>query len=116
MSQLVTDLKALKDLLADKGNWTQGEFARNAKGGRAAPNSKTAVCWCILGGLQKVTKQMRTAGPGNTLTRYGAGRAALIGAIHGVCPEHFGAVTNVNDTGGYRQVKKLINAAIKAAA
>ena len=108
MSQLVTDLKALKDLLADKGNWTQGEFARNAEGGRVGSTSKTAVCWCVLGGLQKVTNR--------TQIRYSNGRAALINAILSVCPEHFGAVTNVNDTGGYRQVKKLINAAIKAAA
>lgn len=37
--------------------WTQGEFARTAKGNKAKPLSRRAQCWCSIGAVAAVTKR-----------------------------------------------------------
>lgn len=44
-----TELGPAGKLIA-KG-WTQGEMARNAKGDGVEPESKEAVCFCVVGAL-----------------------------------------------------------------
>jgi len=43
----------LQKLFSKKKNWTQEAYARNAKGDIVTPLSKDAVCWCLMGAMQK---------------------------------------------------------------
>ena len=54
-----TDLKALYKLLRAKSRWTQGAWARDKKGDSVNPRSNAATCWCLLGGIEKVTSSYR---------------------------------------------------------
>jgi hypothetical protein len=48
-------LKALRKLLADPKHWMRGRYARDIKGNTVPPLDPTAACWCIMGGIIKVT-------------------------------------------------------------
>lgn len=47
-------LRAAADLIEPEGAWTQGAFARTAKGNPIGPEEQPAVCWCAYGALMKV--------------------------------------------------------------
>jgi hypothetical protein len=42
------------ELLSDPARWTQGYYARDAKGALVGPASQRAVCWCLLGAIVRV--------------------------------------------------------------
>src|SRR5205085_12308617 len=48
-------LKAARNLIEPKGNWTQGASARNILGNSTSPLSDDAVTWCSYGALVKVS-------------------------------------------------------------
>ena len=54
MSALVTNLKALRELLTPPDRWTRGEYARNASGVRTMPTAKDAQCFCLSGAMSRV--------------------------------------------------------------
>lgn len=43
----------LKKLFSSKRKWTQGELAKDSRGNFAEPLSNEAVCWCLLGAIEK---------------------------------------------------------------
>ncbi len=43
----------LRELLTDKSKWTKHTLARNTKGSPVHPLSDEAVCWCLVGAMQK---------------------------------------------------------------
>ena len=43
----------VQDILTDESKWTKQFFARKANGHYASPDNDDAVCWCILGAIQK---------------------------------------------------------------
>ena len=41
----------LKELFSSRERWTQGAYARNHEGGEVDWEDPSAVCWCLMGGL-----------------------------------------------------------------
>jgi len=41
------------ELLSDASKWTKGAFAKNKDGIRTNYSSRNAVCWCLLGAMDK---------------------------------------------------------------
>lgn len=54
--EILNVLVKARRLLSNKEKWTQGYFARNAKGKECSPTSSAAVCFCALGAVRKVSK------------------------------------------------------------
>lgn len=46
-------LVAARELLSDKKHWTRGDLAHDVDGAAVDPRSKNAVCWCVIGAVQK---------------------------------------------------------------
>ena len=46
-------LKQIKEYFSNPRNWTQGAVARNAKGERVIPSNPNAVCYCLIGAIEK---------------------------------------------------------------
>lgn len=45
----------VSDILADESKWCQRTAARDSNGQACAPNSPTAVSWCLFGATAKVS-------------------------------------------------------------
>jgi hypothetical protein len=43
----------VSELLSDPARWTTEEFAKDADGFPVNPRDGRAVCWCLLGALEK---------------------------------------------------------------
>ena len=43
----------VRELLSDKSKWTQGTFARDKDGFEVNSRSRYAVCWCLMGAVNK---------------------------------------------------------------
>lgn len=54
MNTLETITKT-RELLADPARWTKNCFAKDEDGLSVAFDSKRATCWCLAGGIAKVT-------------------------------------------------------------
>ena len=112
MTQLTEDLKALHQLFANKTRWTTHNYAKNKTGRSVKALSKAATCWCLLGGMSKIT------GLDNSKSafgdpRYEELREAVRAAVGTDCD---GSLVDLNDKGGLPAVRRTIRAAIKAAA
>ncbi len=59
---------ATRKLLADEKHWIKGTMARTAVDGgrRTGPAAENATCWCLAGGIARVTTQPHGTG-GSTL-------------------------------------------------
>ena len=55
MSQLLTDLLAVRELLSVPERWNKGFGARNSKGEAVSSLSPTACAWCLKGACAQVT-------------------------------------------------------------
>jgi hypothetical protein len=53
--QTLEILKATKELLSDEKRWTRDFLARHENGNPIGPNEPNAVCFCILGAIDKLT-------------------------------------------------------------
>lgn len=78
MTQLLDDLKAVRELLAVPERWTQNTHARGVKGAPVSPVGGMAVCWCIDGAA------LRVAGNQHSL-RYREMDEAIGSACETVC-------------------------------
>ena len=54
----IETLQGMRDLLTEPVHWTTGSRARNARGEYVAPSHQNAVCWCIVGAYQKVSREL----------------------------------------------------------
>jgi hypothetical protein len=100
MSESAEVIKALKKTraLIVKG-WTRGWYARNARRQKVDARSKTAVCWCLRGAIERAAGQQALA---------------VERCLHGVLDEH-GALAIFNDTQKTKEpVLALIDKAIAA--
>lgn len=55
MTQLLDDLKAVRELLSVPERWTKDSMARAADGKDIDYASRKARCWCLYGAATKVT-------------------------------------------------------------
>ena len=53
--RLEDDLKALRELFSDPSRWTRGVEAKDSLGRIVLPLEEGAVCFCLLGGILRVT-------------------------------------------------------------
>lgn len=60
MPKSVVMCSTLTELFEDKSRWTQGTMARDTNGKMLPSEDPSAVCWCLLGGLDKVYKDFVT--------------------------------------------------------
>ncbi len=51
--------------------WTQGEYARNKRGGCVDENSPSAACWCIVGAIGSVSMEQQHAAWGPLIAAIG---------------------------------------------
>lgn len=54
MNTYLKYMSDIRDLLSDRDRWTQLAFARNAYGDEVMSDSPTAVCFCLLGAVNKI--------------------------------------------------------------
>lgn len=47
----------LQELFSDKKRWIKGDFARDKNGKGLPSKDKNAVCWCLLGAVNKVYRE-----------------------------------------------------------
>ena len=57
MSQLLTDLKALRALLTPPEAWTKTWNARDKEGLPVVADGPEAFCWCLHGGMIRVCER-----------------------------------------------------------
>lgn len=94
-------LVAARELLSDEKRWTKGNLAHDVDGDDVRPRSKHAVCWCVMGAVQKFS--LGTWHQGGALNR-----------IHGVVG---GSIPEFNDapTTTHADVLRVLDAAIEKA-
>jgi hypothetical protein len=102
-------LIAARALIADPAKWTQGWFAKTAKGQRVGPEEDKAVCWCVMGAL-KVTSPAGVYHPIHAPAYPFLSRAAE--SVKG----SFGSPAWVNDTTDHATVLRMFDLAIELAA
>lgn len=55
MTQLLEDLRAVRELIGVPERWTRGAFARAKDGDEVEPDDNEATCFCLLGAFCVVT-------------------------------------------------------------
>jgi hypothetical protein len=93
-------LVALRNLLREPARHTQRVFARDAKNYPVPSTSQYAVCWCLAGGIAKIT--------GDDLGRTGEYLAAR-DAIQAACGNK---IAMFNDHATHKQVLEAIDKAV----
>lgn len=102
------DAKAMLELLSNRDHWTQGVYARDADGHSVDPVDPTAVCWCAVGAVHKVTGSSARALPGPRLR---ALEYAIVAALRRRPAAHTraGYLITVNDSAnGYDTVMRAL--------
>lgn len=98
-------LKAARNLISDPARWTQGEYARDAKGYHALATEECATCWCALGAILKMTKRENDV--------YRPVVAQLAQHCRAVDTPAPWAVSTFNDTHTHGEVLALFDTAIE---
>lgn len=57
IDQLLAGLRATKELIRDRSNWTSRAMARNARGESVWFGSAEATCWCLEGARGAKTRR-----------------------------------------------------------
>lgn len=63
MSNIIINLKAVRELLSQSKHWTQNWYAKDAKGFACAPSDNDAICWCLVGALERIVGDGDHANP-----------------------------------------------------
>ena len=83
-------LRQAADLISDRRRWTRRVYARNERGVSTDPLAPTAVRWCMLGALEKVSAVERRTiyralqrldSPGTALAQLNDGPSGRLAAI-----------------------------------
>lgn len=90
----------IKELLSDRANWAQHDYAYRADGEGCWGTDKNAVCWCLLGAVDKVYPGLE-----------GAVKGKIGDAIRKLYPERVIGAADVNDELGYEAVMKVVEEA-----
>lgn len=59
----------IHELFTDARRWTQGTFARNARGETVATSNPAATCWCLEGAMMRCYPNMYEQDRVNTTIR-----------------------------------------------
>ncbi len=102
-SELLVKAKAV---IADPKHWTQGWYAKDAKGYSTGPSTSKAVCWCSIGAIDKVAHEESTYAARFAATRY----LAVVSDKYG-----YSGITDFNDNSSHKVVMKAWDKAIKLA-
>lgn len=102
-SELLTKAKAL---IADPKHWTQGWYAKDAKGHSTVPSTPNAVCWCSVGAIDKVAREENTYSPKLEAAKYLTKVSAECG---------YSGIPDFNDSSSHETVMKAWDKAIKLA-
>ena len=114
----VETLQGMRDLLANPARWRQGRRAANARGEFVNPTSVLAVCWCIVGAYEKVTKPPNAYVEEHPTTVYSAFESDPAGVYLQAQVKTEGPSVNAwsfNDSHTHPEVIGLIDAAISNA-
>lgn len=106
-------LAATADLLAKRGAWTQGVMARTKHDWAVHPTAPAAVCWCAVGGMRKVSREMRLGSDLLAVDRVAQEKLAAV--IENPNREPQIAIMSFNDK-SRRRKRDVIQAFRKAAA
>lgn len=109
-----------KDLIKDPANWTQDCDARNADGICVSPLSSSAVCWCAVGALRKVSLAPFVGNlepiPAHATKELSTATAVLAIAASSVRPGNgivnINSIVNINDELGHAKVMEMYDRAI----
>ena len=58
--KIINILIDLKKLFQSPTSWTKISFARNISHNQVKPNDESASCWCILGGIERLSPDYPT--------------------------------------------------------
>lgn len=98
-------LERARDTIADPDDWTSGAVARDDNGHRVAPWDPDAVCWCLVGALDKAATDLcLTSSRAYTLASQAA-RDLYRGS----------SVAVVNDNRGHTAAIRVLDEAIRRA-
>lgn len=101
MTPAIEILVAARELLGDESRWTRDNLAHDVYGVEIDPRSKNAVCWCVMGAVQKFSP--------------GAGyQGAALSRVHSVVGESIDEF-NDNPTTTHADVLRVLDAAIERA-
>ena len=53
--ELLVNLNSLRALFDVPSKWVQGAPSTNSVGEHVRPSSTVAICWCLMGGVSKIT-------------------------------------------------------------
>lgn len=93
------NLLELRKLLTKRSAWTAHALARTVYGSETTPRNQHAVCWCLLGGIQKIAQ---------TQTEIYNLQAALTENL----PSGYYNLAILNDGSSHKDVLTLIDKAI----
>lgn len=89
------DNMKIKELLSTEKKWTKGTYARNAVGKACSPYSEEAVCFCLLGAVDKCY---------GTDTLYPSTKDQVLSKLR----NHIGNIAAFNDNASYFAVVKVL--------
>ncbi len=89
-------IEAVINLISDPKKWTVGTFARDVEGLICYPSDSRAVCWCVVGAIQKFS----TTEHEMTTT--------ITGLNDYVYDHHCNNLTDINDIEGREKVIKVL--------
>ncbi len=93
-------LEAARATITPPGAWTQKASARNAKGNSVTPTNKNAVCFCLLGAIDRIQAESELRCSATTLLR-------------DLVPPGFGRMlADYNDASTHAEVLSLFDKAI----
>lgn len=90
----------VKELLKTKKKWCQGSFAYDKNGDIVNPRNKNAVCWCLVGAVQKCYPGLKNKNQ----------RQKIYKKIEKEIESYdTRSIPNVNDDVDFKFIKKLID-------
>ena len=112
MSQLIQDLKALREFFSSSDKWTQNAIARNSAGYEVTPLDKRACSWCLVGGIEKVIGGIESRSFDNMIPfrRYETIRINLLEVSRR--KKYSALLSEVNDSSSFDQIISLIDETI----
>lgn len=110
MTSTLKVLVSARKLLSDPAHWTRGDLAHDAAGDSIDPRSEDAVCWCVMGAVQKFSLGAGYQGDALSLVY------SVVGGISEFYDE-LNAVPEFNDSPAttHTDILRVLDAAIERA-
>lgn len=105
MTTALEILTAARELITDPAHWTQEVYAKNAKGRQVSPLSRSAVCFCSVGALDRIVSRR---------SKSDWGVEAFNALVNELVKKGHQGIAGFNDTHTHAEVLALFDAAIAA--